>query len=576
MDEIDYPEPTGETAGGASPTPVVLSADDALTRSLEMQKFRLLSQIAHAKKVKSELETKIKAAEAKALEKQKRLGDYNALFMKIGEEANQKAPRQKLGAREAVLGTKRIIERELLKMSKECAVTEMQLNKTKARNAHLRHHVDALRKEHMTFKKLFGAMSEELSAVKARINNTKQAIDEGYKARDHAQEDMVDLSKQFELDKLERGQEWQLFSEAIEKANNEGMPDSLEGGSGLLTQEEEDQLRKKIRKGQMKMAKDRAVLQMAEQKLAAFSEALQYMRTATGYDNLQDAIDLFNRYEDEKFSKVGAANRMVDEIERLERDVVDLRNSLKTRDIQQTVFKEQRKSNLSRIEDAASDMDRRVLETAEQAAVESAEVRAMFRTIEFMFHAIGCDQAFLPEAPVAQRSSSPLRSKTASLKMYTSSVSTSEEVKTGITMATVPQFMGIIENRSADIIQQYVAMLGNSLPAAAGSGRAGQLEAQLAATKAAAASTSAASALAPSRPSGRLKESVASSTLVTALAIDSSKLELPSSGKDDDDDVRPLSLDELKRQAVRQLDTDKNFRQVRASAIMASQAMTRQ
>jgi hypothetical protein len=387
---------------------------------------------------------------------------------------------------------------------------------------------------------------------------------------------MVDLSKQFELDKLERGQEWQLFSEAIEKANNEGMPDSLEGGSGLLTQEEEDQLRKKIRKGQMKMAKDRAVLQMAEQKLAAFSEALQYMRTATGYENLQDAIDLFNRYEDEKFSKVGAANRMVDEIERLERDVVDLRNSLKTRDIQQTVFKEQRKSNLSRIEDAASDMDRRVLETAEQAAVESAEVRAMFRTIEFMFHAIGCDQAFLPEAPVAQRSSSPLRSKTASLKMYTSSVSTSEEVKTGITMATVPQFMGIIENRSADIIQQYVAMLGNSLPAAAGSGRAGQLEAQLAATKAAAASTSAASALAPSRPSGRLKESVASSTLVTALAIDSSKLELPSSGKDDDDDVRPLSLDELKRQAVRQLDTDKNFRQVRASAIMASQAMTRQ
>ena len=172
MDEIDYPEATQTSGeGGAAHTPVVLSADDALTRSLEMQKFRLLSQIAHAKKVKSELETKIKAAEAKALEKQKRLGDYNALFMKIGEEANQKAPRQKLGAREAVLGTKRIIERELLKMSKECAVTEMQLNKTKARNAHLRHHVDALRKEHMTFKKLFGAMSEELNAVKARINS---------------------------------------------------------------------------------------------------------------------------------------------------------------------------------------------------------------------------------------------------------------------------------------------------------------------------------------------------------------------------------------------------------------------
>jgi len=115
---------------------------------------------------------------------------------------------------------------------------------------------------------------------------------------------MREVAKQFELDKLERGQEWQLFTEAIEKANNEGMPDSLEGGSGLLTQEEEDQLRKKIRKGQQKMAKDRAVLQMAEQKLAAFNEALNYMRRATGYDDLQDVVDLFNRYEDEKFNKV--------------------------------------------------------------------------------------------------------------------------------------------------------------------------------------------------------------------------------------------------------------------------------
>jgi hypothetical protein len=120
---------------------------------------------------------------------------------------------------------------------------------------------------------------------------------------------MREVAKQFELDKLERGQEWQLFTEAIEKANNEGMPDSLEGGSGLLTQEEEDQLRKKIRKGQQKMAKDRAVLQMAEQKLAAFNEALNYMRRATGYDDLQDVVDLFNRYEDEKFNKVSEVMR---------------------------------------------------------------------------------------------------------------------------------------------------------------------------------------------------------------------------------------------------------------------------
>lgn len=148
-----------------------MNADDMMTQSLEKQKFRLLQQIARDKKVKFELESKLKTAESKALEKKQRLGEYNALFMMMGDNANEKAPRQKLGAREAVLGTKRIIERELNKLSKEAAVTEMKLNKAKDKNIHLRAQMDSLRKEHMTFKKLFTAMSEELGNIKTRIGS---------------------------------------------------------------------------------------------------------------------------------------------------------------------------------------------------------------------------------------------------------------------------------------------------------------------------------------------------------------------------------------------------------------------
>jgi hypothetical protein len=102
----------------------------------------------------------------------------------------------------------------------------------------------------------------------------------------------------------------QEYSAEIEKFNAQGTPEAEEG-TGTLTPEEEEALKKKIKRGNMKMAKDRAVLAMAQQKLAAFQEALQRIRTATGYDDLQDIIDLFNKYEDEKFNKVGAANRMV-------------------------------------------------------------------------------------------------------------------------------------------------------------------------------------------------------------------------------------------------------------------------
>jgi len=360
------------------------------------------------------------------------------------------------------------------------------------------------------------------------------------------------------------------------------MPDSLEGGSGLLTQKEEEALRKTIRKGQLKMAKDRAVLQMAEQKLAAFNEALTHIRTATGYEDLQDTVDLFNRYEDEKFNKVGAANRLVEEIERLEKDVNDMRAALKGRDAAQALQKAQRYQALSTVEAAAASMDGAVLEASAMAASVVAEVRAVFKVVEFAFHALGCDQVFdaaaLPGTAGAQMAltlrasgagaapSSPLKNKTASLKMYTSSVSTHEEVRAGVTPFTLTAFMGIIENRSADIIQQYVA---SSAGAAAGA----------AAAAAAVVAPSQAAALGPSRPSGRLKESLTSSALVTALAMDAAKLEAPNSQGGPsvavDDDLRPISMAELKKQAMRQMDTDKNFRMLRASAAMASAAMTR-
>lgn len=146
------------------------SLEDSLSASLEKQKFRLLQQIAKDKKTKTELDARIAEAEQRIFENKQKLGEYNALFMSI-EDAATKAPRQRLGAAAAVMGTKRIIERELNKLSKEAAVTEMKWNKQKDKNGHVKGQVDQLRKEHITFKKLFVAMTEELNAVKTRIGS---------------------------------------------------------------------------------------------------------------------------------------------------------------------------------------------------------------------------------------------------------------------------------------------------------------------------------------------------------------------------------------------------------------------
>ena len=139
----------------------------------------------------------------------------------------------------------------------------------------------------------------------------RKAVKEGYDARDQAKEDMTQLVKQFELDKFERQKEWTLYSQAIEEADKEGHPSSVSMGVQGMTKEQEADIRKKIRAGMLVMAKEKGVLQMAKAKVSAYNEALAFVRSQTGYEDLQDVIDLFNQYEQEKYEKLGAISRLV-------------------------------------------------------------------------------------------------------------------------------------------------------------------------------------------------------------------------------------------------------------------------
>ena len=127
-----------------------------------------MQQMGKEKKTKKELEQKIMAMESKVFERRQRLGEYNALFMSL-DGAAERAPRQRLGAREAVSGTKRIIDINLHKLQNEIATQGMKLNRARDRNLHLREKVDLLRKEHITFRKLFAHMSTELEEIKEKI-----------------------------------------------------------------------------------------------------------------------------------------------------------------------------------------------------------------------------------------------------------------------------------------------------------------------------------------------------------------------------------------------------------------------
>lgn len=251
----------------------------------------------------------------------------------------------------------------------------------------------------------------------------------------------------------------------------------------------------------------------------------------------------------------------------LEREVADMRREVHSKDSDSAARKEARIEEEARLEAEALSLERQVGEASASAARITAEVRALFATVQFAFHATGCDAAFDPvtlqalggESPAAPAApSSPIRAKTAALKMYTDDTVVRAEVRSSISAGTLPAFIGIIENHAADLIQQYAAVMST------GGLAEGDLTRRFLSP----------AALGPSRPPGRLKESVTSSALMAALGADVVAAD-GAGGEEEEDSVRPLTMDALKRLASASSGTDKNYNVMRTAANTAANVLTR-
>ena len=146
------------------------------------------------------------------LRRKTKLGSYNAQFFQDDNRAH--ASRQQLGAVAAVVETKRIIERELSRLRSDSVATESKLNLAHDANGRIHAQINGLREDRLTFRRLYGGLSAELLSEQAKVEGLRRKRDDAYALRDHAQAEMRELAKAFELDKLERVREWHVLTQA--------------------------------------------------------------------------------------------------------------------------------------------------------------------------------------------------------------------------------------------------------------------------------------------------------------------------------------------------------------------------
>jgi TolA-binding protein len=245
------------------------------------------------------------------------------------------------------------------------------------------------------------------------------------------------------------------------------------------------------------------------EKVQSYEEAFAKIQAATGISDIDELVTTFINAEDQNFALFNYVNELNGECEKLEEQIADIRSEIEKYKGQGLNTDNQRKKILKDLEDRLARTEAKAEQYEKKYEAAMKTVNALKTGIQSIFKKIGCDTP-------------------ANMEMLGNE---------GVTESNMMQYLGIIEQRTNEILQLYAATQaregvvdasGNPVPAV--SSILGQ---------------------GPQLPAGRNNITIQPPS-ATDEAYDSEE------DSDDEDEDRPYSRDELKAKTLRGLHKREN------------------
>mmetsp|Transcript_2618 Transcript_2618/g.5837 ORF Transcript_2618/g.5837 Transcript_2618/m.5837 type:complete len:553 (+) Transcript_2618:152-1810(+) len=458
----------------------LLGADSTTSNSAKMAKLQesaesFTRKIEAEKKKIEDLDGNIKELNAAVLEQRKKLGGSNVI-----RENNLKTQKQI-----------KVLENRLDK-------SLLKFNEALAFNKQLREGIDNLRRERQAFDNIYKKLDKDLAEKKGEMQRIIEISNVAYEARDKAQQEMALLKGQADREQANFEHEWKELGKLIE--SDRKMKELLRqrdkagiGPNGKL--DDEDRLRKKIIRGNAAISKDKAAQQAALQKVQSYEEAFAKIQESTGISDIDELVTTFIEAEDKNFSLFNYVNELNNEVEKLEEQIAEIKGEIEKYKGQGGQNDRQRKKLLKDLEDRLASTEARAEQYEAKALKAAKTVSQLEHGIQSIFNKIGCDKSALSDMLGT----------------------------TGVTESNMMQYLGIIEQRTNELLQLYHTHAKERGDAAEPVAVIGQ---------------------GPAAPAGS-----------TIINIDPPVIgdEDDSEDESDEDEERPLSRDELKAKTLRGL-----------------------
>lgn len=391
----------GVSSGPTSKLAALQDQGDAYTQRLAVETRNL-----------EELNKAISVMKSKILQQRRQMGGVNAA------KENHKMVQKQI----------RILENRLDKAL-------VKFNEALAHNKRLRESIDSLRRERVVFDNIYRKLEKELHEKKKQMANIIEMSNQAYETRDQSQleitayeqlnakeqqefeEEMAELDRVIEEDRKKK-------EVMIREQNREHI-----NQRGEMSKEEEEELKRKVTKGVWGIAKDKATVQVAELKVQSYEEAFNKIKAATGITDIDKLVSTFIENEEQNFSLFNFVNEQNNEIEKLEEQIQQLRE-------EEVKYTQESGEDIHQHKQLLSDLEKKLQITETSAEKYEKKYQEALRTvnalktgIQNIFVKAGCEKSALAEL-------------------------LSDAV---VTEANIMQFLGIIEQRTNEILQMWAA-----------------------------------------------------------------------------------------------------------------------
>lgn len=438
---------------------------DEFTRKIVMEKKRQVDLESAIRHVRDEVEVYRNRSKKSAI-------DVMNLHILTPNPAFQKADGCEV-AKQAEITQKKtlnVLETKVNKLNQRNSDLKVELESLVKQIDHMRkrnrQYVRSHRKSERVLAELRESIQVEFDQATAINEERERLIEERASLLEENKQEQGEFVEEYEELGFRVSQQNRLMEEAIfqeRKKNVKGRDDGIDFHRGSLTMDEEIRMANRLEHITELLLSKTKSLASIEDRIAAYREVFGRLARLAGVETVEEAIDVFLKQEEDRFSLYNYVQSLSAEINSVRDQTRKLREELQTEREDQEVTNQERVGRLKQLEDEYRQEQEEL--SLLKASVEDyqSDLNRVGKKIQAVFFKLQCDQM-----DAKNTASNPSNGQTGGITTGTSGSSASsnrggvlEESKasllTGqsVTEANMVDFMGVIEQRAVGLLTSW-------------------------------------------------------------------------------------------------------------------------